>query len=114
VREQLQSLTEEMRSWQTQAQMGAEEVERIRSSICCFNHTTGRADLQVAGVDGSGNFPMLTYADSFIYLSVAQATVYESDRLCGLKKVAPIPEPVIQFHWLLENEAARQEASIGL
>lgn len=109
VQEQLQSLTEEMRSWQTQAQIGDEEVEQIRSSLCCFDHTTEITNLQIAGVDGSGDFPMLSYADSFIYLSVAQATVYESDRLCGLKEVAPVPDPVIQFHWLPENEGAGKE-----
>lgn len=110
VREQLQSLTEEMRSWQSQAQIGDEEVEQIRSSLCCFDQITERTNLRVAGVDGSGDFPMLSYADSFIYLSVAQATVYESDCLCGLKEVAPIPDPVIQFHWIPESEGGGREA----
>ncbi|MBD0346533.1 MAG: hypothetical protein ICV63_17250, partial [Coleofasciculus sp. Co-bin14] len=76
VRQQLRDVAIEMQAWQGQNQIDEAEVDRIRQSICCFAHTTSRLDLKVAGVDGSGDFPMLSYADSFIYLSVAQATVY--------------------------------------
>jgi hypothetical protein len=56
-----------MQAWQGQNQIAQAEVDRIRQSICCFAHTTSRLDLKVAGVDGSGDLPMLSYADSSIY-----------------------------------------------
>jgi hypothetical protein len=104
VRNQIQMLAEEMQSWQVQNCIEDVEADRIRQNICCFEHTTHRAELKVAGVDGSGDFPMLCYADSFIYLSVAQGTVYEVDVLTGLKEASPMPKPVFEFHWIPGSE----------
>lgn len=101
--EQMQALTKEMQAWQVQTPIDEGEIEQIRSNICCFTHTTYRSELRVAGVDGSGDFPMLTYADSFVYLSVAQATVYVADLLRGLREQAPTPETVINFAWIPEH-----------
>ena len=46
---------------------------------------------------------MLSYEDSFIYLSVAQATIYESDRVSGLREMAPIPEAILDVSWIPDN-----------
>lgn len=42
-------------------------------------------------------FQQLVDADSFVYLTVAQSTVYESDTVSGLREVAPSPETVVQI-----------------
>lgn len=106
VREELQALAGNMRSWQAQTKIGEEEAEQVRQHICTFSHCTTRTNLRVAGVDGSGDFPMLSYADSFVYLSIAQGTVYEADRLTGLREVSPTPPPLIQFDWIPESKGA--------
>ncbi|MGA7935603.1 MAG: hypothetical protein WCA35_18785 [Kovacikia sp.] len=110
VREQLQDITGAMRYWQIQSRIGEEEAELIRENVCCFNHSTNCKNLLVAGVDGSGVFPLVSYADSFVYLSVAQGTVYEADRLTGLKEVAPVPDPLLEFHWIPESEVEGNRA----
>ena len=110
VLEDLQALAGEMRTWQAQAKVGEAEAEQIRQQVGSFDHCTVRTGLRVAGVDGSGDFPMLSYADSFVYLSVAQGTVYEADRLAGLKEVSPIPAPLIQFDWIPESEETGRAA----
>jgi hypothetical protein len=103
VREQMQALTQEMQAWQVQTGIDELEVDHIRCNICCFAHSTSMSDLQIAGVDGSGDFPMLNYADSFVYLSVAQATVYVADKVSGLREQSPTPDTVIHFAWIPEN-----------
>ncbi|MDB9525203.1 hypothetical protein PN498_04330 [Oscillatoria sp. CS-180] len=103
VRDQFQALASEMQSWQTQPRIQEVEVERLRSAIVSFDHTIERTNLTVAGVDGSGDFPLLSYADSFIYLAVAQGTVYQADRLCGLRELPPAREPLFQTVWLTED-----------
>lgn len=103
VRQQLRDVASEMQAWQGQNQIDETEVDHIRQSICCFAHTTSRLDLKVAGVDGSGDFPMLSYADSFIYLSVAQATIYGADLVRGLRELEPMPETVVGTAWIPEN-----------
>lgn len=104
VRDQLQTLAGEMRSWQIQTQIGEEEGKQICQKIGFFKHTTSRFQLRVAGVDGSGDFPLLCYADSFVYLSLAQGTVYEADRLSGLREIAPMPSPILEFDWIPASE----------
>lgn len=110
VRDQFQALASEMQSWQTQPRIQEDEVERLRSAIMSFAHTIERPHLTIAGVDGSGDFPLLSYADSFIYLAVAQGTVYEADRLCGLREVPPGTEPLFQTVWLTEDKEMSDSA----
>ena len=110
VLEDLQTIAGEMRTWQAQAKVGEAETEQIRQQVGSFAHCTIRTGLRVAGVDDSGDFPMLSYADSFVYLSVAQGTVYEADRLAGLKEVSPLSAPLIQFDWIPESEKTGRAA----
>lgn len=110
VLEDLQTIAGEMRTWQAQAKVGEAETEQIRQQVGSFAHCTIRTGLRVAGVDDSGDFPMLSYADSFVYLSVAQGTVYGVDRLADLKQVSLIPTLLIQFDWILESEKTGRAA----
>lgn len=103
VKEQFREVAQQMQSWQGQNQLDEAEIARIREHIRCFAHTTSRSQFRIAGVDGSGDFPMLSYEDSFIYLSVAQATIYESDRVSGLKEMAPMPEAILDVSWIPDN-----------
>lgn len=110
VRQQLQTLASEMKTWQAQAEISQVELEKIRKAIGFFEHTPQRTKLTVAGVDGSGDFPSLSYADTFIYLTVAQGVMYAADRITGLREVAPALEPTIRFSWLPMNRAVAHQA----
>jgi hypothetical protein len=81
------------------------EADRVREAITPFAHTTVREGLRVAGVDGTGDFPTVSYADSFVHCALAQATVYESDRSTGLREVGPAPDPVFDLVWVPEDRA---------
>ncbi len=107
VASQLEGLAGQMAEWEAQPGISEEERDRIHSLITPFSHTTRRHNLVIAGVDGSGDFPTLSYADSFVYLSTAQATTYASDSVSGLREVAPTPPPLIDFVWLPEDDALR-------
>ncbi len=66
--------------------------------------------MTIAGVDGSGDYPSLAYADSFVHVAVAQATVYQSDLNCGLRELPPKSPPVLYVAWFAEHEDQRREA----
>ncbi|AMA10669.1 DNA double-strand break repair nuclease NurA [Picosynechococcus sp. PCC 73109] len=102
-RSRLQDVAQEMQEWQGQADIGEKEIAQIRESIVSFEHTTDRPELRVAGVDGSGDFPMLSYEDSFVYLSIAQGTVYQADVSCGLREVAPLTPTVFDVAFIPES-----------
>lgn len=110
VRQQLQEIAGEMKSWQTQEKLGEDELAHIRESVRTFNHTSERANLTVAGATGSGDFPSLSYADSFIYLTVAQGVIYGADRMAGLRELGPELDPTIQITWLSMNREMASDA----
>ena len=104
---QLDGLASQMAEWEAQPTLSDEQRERIRQSITPFAHTTKHENLVIAGVDGSGDYPALSYADSFVYLSTAQATTYESSPASGLRELGPTSPPLIDFVWLPETESQR-------
>lgn len=100
VRDRLASLAGDMRAWQEQPYLSAEETRQLLSAIQLFRHTTRADDLCLAGIDGSGDFPSLTYADSFIYVTVAQGATYKVSPATGLREEWPAPSPAPEFTWL--------------
>jgi hypothetical protein len=106
----LDALAEEMSTWEAAPRLSVDEFDQLRLTIQTFPHTTRHADLTIGGVDGSGDYPSLTYADSFIYFTVAQATCYRADMTCGLSEIAPGLAPVFDFAWIPESQEKRFEA----
>lgn len=107
VTRRLDALAGEMAAWETQPSTSKAEKTRIRDAIVPFEHTTRRDDLAIAGVDGSGDYPALTYADSFVYLSTAQATTYRPHPTTGLCEQGPAADPIVDFCWLPEDDGQR-------
>lgn len=112
LKQQIEELAETMKSWEEQPKMEPDEQARLRSAITFFPHTTSGGNLRIAGVDGSGEFPALMYGDSFVYLSVAQATVYQSDAVNGLREIAPMLQPLVHLTWLPEDKM-RSDSSLN-
>jgi hypothetical protein len=110
VRERLQTLAGEMASWEAVPRVNESEAERISAAVQFFQHTTVRDDFIVAGVDGSGDYPSLSYGDSFIYITVAHGTRYQVNPSCGLKEVGETTPVILEFAWLPEDEAKRPAA----
>ena len=79
LKSQLASLASEMAAWEGSPRVDEDEAARIRNSIQAFAHTTERPGLSIGGVDGSGDYPALTYGDSFVYVTVAHGTRYTYD-----------------------------------
>ncbi len=104
VRGKVKSLATEMLSWEALPRIDADEEERIQQAIQPYQHTTKRDQLIIGGVDGTGDFPSLSYGDSFVYVTLAQGTRYQSDRNAGLKEIAPELDPLIEFTWLPEDD----------
>ncbi|MFC4452359.1 hypothetical protein [Deinococcus sonorensis] len=73
---QLQDVARKMQAWETQALIGEDAARSIAGRLQFFEHTPATGPLTFAGIDGSGDYPMLTYADVFVYLTTAHATTY--------------------------------------
>lgn len=102
IQRQLEQAAEEIRARQLAYQADDEELAFVRANLTCFEHKTSNANLSVAGVDGSGDFPLLDFMDTFVYLTIAQATLYQSDPTSGLREVREL-EPVANIACLVED-----------
>lgn len=110
IQDRLHDLADEMRAWEANHALEDAEKQNILEAIVPFNHTTTVESLCIGGVDGSGDFPSLGYADSFVYVTVAEATVYRSDPVVKLKEEEPAFAPLLEFTWIPEEAAHRRQA----
>lgn len=108
VTEKIGALARQMHDWEEVPRIGDDEAERVRETIQPFSHTTSVKGLSVGGADGTGVYPAVTYADSFIYITLAQATVYRAEPRVGLREVTTDPPSLLEFTWLPEDEARRR------
>lgn len=102
IQAQLSQVAQKMQIWEVQTLLADTDAQAIASRIHFFNHTREvPTHLTYAGVDGSGDYPMLAYADSFVYLTVAHAVLYERQRHApdGLRERRG-GEPLSNVTWL--------------
>jgi hypothetical protein len=110
VRQRLAAVSAQMAAWNTQTGESPDVHTKLVGAIEHFSHTTHADDLFVGGVDGSGDFPVIAYGDSFVYATVATATIYKSDAVHGLREMETGIPPLIEFTWLSGSEQQRTTA----
>lgn len=106
VKTQIQGVAKAMSQWNAHPRIDAAEQAAIAQHLAPYPHTTRLEGQVFSAIDGSGDFPMLTYADSFVYLATAQAVRYQAvgDKL---RELGPEPSPVVDVCWLPEHEKQR-------
>ena len=109
VRAKVEAMAAQMQAWQVKPRIDVEEATRIRTNIRSFSHTTTNPNFRIGGVDGSGDYPSFSYADSFVYVASASGTVFEVDAIHGLREELVLPEPTLEFVWLPENTDQARE-----
>jgi len=107
MRDRLADVSTRMAAWDQRQPPSQELHQRLVDAIEPFDHTVRAPGLLVGGVDGSGDFPAIAYADSFVYVTVASATLYQADSVHGLKEVEKDLQPLIEFTWLTTSEQQR-------
>jgi hypothetical protein len=110
LKDRLASLASRMAAWEGAPRVDESEAQSIRSAIRMFSHATDRPGLVVGGVDGSGDYPALSYGDSFVYVTVAHGTRYAYDAVSGLKEQLADSAEIIDFSWIPEDEIRRPQA----
>ena len=113
LQEKLEAVASRMSGWEEATRVDADEQRRIVDSIQIFAHTTSREGLVLAGTDGTGDFPTLSYNDSFVHFTLAQATAFAADAASGLREVAPSLSPVFEVTWLPSEEAQCLTSLLG-
>ena len=110
LRDRLADVSSRMAAWDQQQSPSPDLHRHLVEAIQPFEHTTTRADLLIGGVDGTGDYPSVAYGDSFVYASVASATLYQSDSVHGLKEIDRGLQPLVEFTWLTTSAQQRTSA----
>jgi hypothetical protein len=110
LREQIATVAEKMREWEDAPRFGTKDRFNTSEAVQFFKHTTYCENLLIAGIDGSGDYPAVTYSDSFVHLTVAHGTIYKSDISTGLRELPPFGPPLVQVTWMAEEETQRLKA----
>lgn len=96
-------LATKMAAWESKPRLDEITENRIRGAIKSFSHTNSVDAFRIAGVDGSGDYPSFSYADSFVYVATASGTVFRTDALHGLVEEVVLTEPNLELVWLPED-----------
>lgn len=102
--DKVRTLAEEMSSWESKPRLDGQTEAKLRSSIRAFPHTSRAEEFRVAGVDGSGDYPSFTYADSFVFVATASGALFRTDPLHGLVEEPALFEPNLELVWLPEDQ----------
>src|SRR5687768_6596511 len=108
IRDQIRQLAQRLRSEVEQQYFSDSEKKQITERLAFFSHTTTQENLYVAGAGSGGDFPSVSYGDSFIYAAVAESSVYKSDAISGLREVGHTAGAVFHFALIPEDEDARR------
>jgi len=106
---QLEKIAGKMAAHESAPLIDEAEKESIKGAIHSYRHTTTHDNLVIAGVDGTGDFPSISYSDSFVYLTMAQGTCYKADATSGLKEVEAVA-PIFELTWLANDPTQYKDA----
>lgn len=101
-RDQITSMARDMASWENTLRVSEAEQQAIRERIVSYTPRLDLANITYSGTDGTGDYPVLNYADSFIYATKAQCVAYRARARQGLKQIGPAMNPVFNVAWIPE------------
>jgi hypothetical protein len=110
VHEQIEQIAAQMKSREEVPRLEQSEEEIIHSRINTFAHTTQKENLVVASVSAGGDFPTVTYGDTFIYLTIAHAVIYGADAVSKLREIEHGITPLSTFTLISDEEATHHQA----
>lgn len=95
--------------WNVQERPSSKSIDALTNSVVVFDHCiTPDRPFRMAGADGSGDFPCVTYGDSVVYLVTAQARMYEAE-LTKLVEKEVEGANLLELMWLpADLEKAKQ------
>ena len=95
VRTKVTALAKDMVDWEAKPRIQPKEQTWIKDNVKGFAHTTEVDEFRIGGVDGSGDYPSLTYADCYVHLGSAAGVIYKTDTLRGLVEEEAMDEPLV-------------------
>ena len=101
-RDQIFSMAQDMVRWEHTERISDAEKQDIRERIVSYTPTLELTGITYCGIDGTGEYPVLGYADSFIYATKSQCVQYRAQGRQGLKQVPPVIAPLFNVAWIPE------------
>ncbi|MBE1302435.1 MAG: hypothetical protein GJ680_21295 [Alteromonadaceae bacterium] len=104
----MDEVAKQIESWDAKERISEDSKSEVFERLQFVSHTATHGDIRIAGVEGSGDFPLLAYNDCYVYLAIAQAVQYQSHPTSGLKEVTPVSELIFDITWLPDESKRTQ------
>lgn len=97
----IEDVVEDIYTWNVDDTSAGDEIDSLAEYVVPFDHCV-KPDrpFVVAGADGSGDFPCVTYGDSVVYLVTAMARAYEAASFGKLTEMKVTSADLVDFMWL--------------
>ncbi len=105
VKNKIAGIVNDIQAWNAEDSTITKEIEKLSSLVCEFDHcATPDSPFMILGSDGSGDFPCVTYGDSFVYLVTALCRAYKADPSGKLIEENIHEHSLVDFAWLPEDK----------
>ena len=105
VKDKIAEIVNDIQTWNAEDSTIAQEIEKLSTFVCGFDHcATPDSLFMIMGADGSGDFPCVTYGDSFVYLVTAVCRLYKAASDGRLIETDIHEHSLVDFAWLPEDK----------
>jgi hypothetical protein len=105
----IQNVVSDIKQWNQETSADADEIKKMSEFVGFFQHCSiPDRPFTIGGADGSGEFPVATYGDSYIYLVNALARLYTAAQ-DGLKELEASDSRLSELLWLPEDAEVRDK-----
>lgn len=102
--DKIKNVVDDIHAWNDEDNTSPNEIEKLSEFVQVFEHCpVPDRPFLVAGADGSGDFPCVTYGDSVVYLVTAMSRLYAASP-SGLVERKVSSNDIVDFLWLPEDK----------
>ena len=101
----ISSVVNDMKQWNQETAEDKADFKKITNYAESFSHCVKASEpFTICGADSSGEFPVTTYNDSYIYLVTALTRLYSAVKEGHLKEEVIEDSNIVDFLWLPEDK----------
>lgn len=104
-RSKVQTIVEDIKAWNYETTADENEILQMANFLSFFEHCPfPDYPFTVGGADSSGEFPLVSYSDSFVYLVTARTRLYASTLEGWLKEIETKDSEIIELLLVSEDQ----------
>lgn len=111
LKSKIENVVTDLKEWNQETSVKQDEIDKMSSYIGHFEHCrVPDREFSIGGTDGSGEFPVASYGDSYIYFVTALTKLFHASTREGRLKEQPTSGGILaEFLWLPEDQEEKDK-----